>query len=152
MNKSIYDYANSISSEEHISFYDVFNTLLKDIDCIICRESAADLLGYSNGGYRKKITIYTTKDYKLPYLNCIIVDNLSKIHCQKCYDLKVTPIENTIIDLLQDDKTDEQIILETFANYYYENDCSFDGIIPPKNLITKFNFYKEEGEKYYESY
>ena len=152
MNKSIYEYANEKDNNKHISFYDVFSTLLKDIDCIICLESAADLLGYSNGGYREKISVYVTKEYNLPYLDCHIVKDLSKIKCDDYHGLKVTSIEKTIIDLLKNDKSDDQIMLETFANYYFENDSSYSKISPPRNLIKKFNYYKSEGEKYYDSY
>lgn len=152
MSKSIYDYANSIDSNKHISFYDVFKTLLNDIECIICKESAIDLLGYSNGGFRNVINVYTTKEYNIPYLKCNIVKDLSKIPYQMYHDLMVTPIEHTIIDLLQDNKSDDQIIFETFANYYFENNCSYSKIKPPINLRKKFNYYKEEGKKYYDSY
>ena len=46
-NKSIYDYANKIDND-CLTYYGVFKTLLKDVDCVICLESAADLLGFSN--------------------------------------------------------------------------------------------------------
>lgn len=151
MKKSIYDYANEIDNNKHISFCDVFTTLLKNIDCIVCRESASDLLGFSNGGFRNKINVYTTKKYNIPYLECDIVSDLNNIPSENYNGIKVTPIENTIIDLLVDDKSDSQVIIETFANYYFENNNSYNKINPPKNLIKKFNYYKEEGEHYYDT-
>ena len=72
MNKDIYDYAYTLDNCEHVSFYEVFKILLKDKDCIVCKKSVADLLGYSNGGFRKNIEIYSTKDYNLPYLKQFI--------------------------------------------------------------------------------
>lgn len=150
--KSIYDYANEIDSNKHISFSDVFNTLLNGIDCIVCLESASDLLGYSNDGFRSKINIYTDKYYDIPYLKCHKVDDLSKIEFEINNGIKVTPIETTIIDLLQNENSDEQVILETFANYYFDNNNSFSKIIPPKELIEKFNYYKEECQRYYDAY
>ena len=152
MERDIYDYASEIDGNEHVSFYEVFRVLLRDIDCIVCKKSVADLLGYSNGGFRKNIEVYTTKDYNLPYLKCHIVDDLSKINYQKFHELKVVPIEKTIVDLLRDDKSDQQILLESMANYFYEHNESFIGINPPSSLVKKFKFYSEEGKKYYDTY
>lgn len=151
MNKSLYEYADKIDDNKHISFYDVFKTLLKNIDCIICLESAADLLGYSNGGFRSKISIYTNEFIDLPYLDCHVTD-LSKIPYMEYYDLKVTPINDTIVDLLKDDKSDSQIITETLANYYFEHNESYVNIKVPNNLDKKFNMYKKEGQRYYDTY
>lgn len=151
MSLSIYNYADGMDNNKHITFYDVYKTLLNGIDCIVCKESAADLLGYSNGGFRSKIDIYTLQDYNLPYLNCHVVRDLLKIDVQDFHGIKVVPIEQTIVDLLQDDNSDDQIIFESMANYYYKNNLSFSNIKPPKNLVKKFKFYSEEGKKYYES-
>lgn len=151
MSLSIYNYADGMDNNKHITFYDVYKTLLNGIDCIVCKESAADLLGYSNGGFRSKIDIYTLQDYNLPYLNCHVVRDLLKIDVQDSHGIKVVPIEQTIVDLLQDDNSDDQIIFESMANYYYKNNLSFSNIKPPKNLVKKFKFYSEEGKKYYES-
>lgn len=151
MSLSIYNYADEMDNNKHITFYDVYKKLLNGIDCIVCKESAADLLGYSNGGFRSKIDIYTLQDYNLPYLNCHVVRDLSKINVQDFHGIKVVPIEQTIVDLLQDDNSDDQIIFESMANYYYKNNLSFSNIKPPKNLVKKFKFYSEEGKKYYES-
>lgn len=148
--KSIYDYANEKDSNKHISFSDVFNTLLNGIDCVVCLESAADLLGYSNGGFRAKIKIYTEKDYDLPYLECHKVEDITKIPHEENNGIKVMTIEKTIIDLLENEDSDDQVILETFANYYFENN-NFSKIDVPSKLIDKFNYYKEEGIKYYNS-
>ena len=148
---SIYDYADNIDNNKHITFYDVYKTLLNEIDCVVCKESAADLLGYSNGGFRSNIDIYTLQDYNLPYLNCHVVDDLSKIPTQDFHGIKVIPIEQTIIDLIQNSNSDEQVIFETLANYYYGNNKSYSNINPPKNLIKKFKYYGEEAKRYYET-
>ena len=55
MSMSIYDYAREIDNNEHITYYEVYKVLLKNIDCIVCKESSADLLGHSNGGFRRNI-------------------------------------------------------------------------------------------------
>lgn len=151
MSIDIHNYADSIDNNKHITFYDVYKTLLNGIDCIVCLESSADLLGYSNGGYRPNINVYTTKDYNLPYLDCHIVSDLSKIKYQNFHGIKVIPIEQTIIDLLQNNNSDEQVIFESLANYYYGNNKSYSNIKPPKNLVKKFKYYAEGGKRYYET-
>ncbi len=151
MNKDIYDYAYTLDNCEHVSFYEVFKILLKDKDCIVCKKSVADLLGYSNGGFRKNIEIYSTKDYNLPYLKCHVVDDLSKIPFEYFHEIKVVPIEKTIVELLEDKNSDQQILLETLANYYCDHNDSYEGLNPPKRLLKRFNWFSEEGKKYYES-
>ena len=152
MNNDIYDYARELdNNNEHVSYYDVFKVLLKDIDCIVCKKSVADLLGYSNGGFRRNIEVYTTKEYNLPYLKCHIVPDLSKIESDSFHEIKFVPIEKTIVEMLEDNYTDTQILLETMANYYCDHNDSYSLINPPKRLMKKFNFYKEEGKRYYES-
>ena len=149
-NKSIYDYANKIDND-CLTYYDVFKTLLKDIDCVICLESAADLLGFSNGGFRSQIKIYVESDIDKPYLNCILVDKLENIPYEDYQGLKVSSINDAIIDMLSRKNTDDQILYETFANYYYENNCSYEGLEISENLIKKAQKYKNEAIKFYES-
>lgn len=118
---------------------------------IVCKKSSADLLGYSNGGFRKNIEVYSTKDYNLPYLKCHVVDDLSKIPFEYFHEIKVVPIENTVVELLEDEKSDQQILLETLANYYCDHNDSYEGINFPKKISKKINWILEEGKKYYES-
>ena len=149
-NKSIYDYANKIDND-CLTYYDVFKTLLKDIDCVICLESAADLLGFSNGGFRSQIKIYVESDIDKPYLNCILDDKLENIPYEDYQGLKVSSINDAIIDMLSRKNTDDQILYETFANYYYENNCSYENLEIPENLMQKAQKYKNEAIKFYES-
>ena len=149
-NKSIYDYANQINND-CLTYYDVFKTLLKDVDCVICLESAADLLGFSNGGFRSQIKIYVESNIDKPYLNCILVDKLENIPYKDYQGLKVSSINDAIIDMLSRKNTNDQILYESFANYYYENGCSYDGLEIPKSLVRKTKKYKEEGVNFYES-
>ena len=149
-NKSIYDYANKIDND-CLTYYDVFKILLKDIDCVICLESAADLLGFSNGGFRSQIKIYVESDIDKPYLNCILDDKLENIPYEDYQGLKVSSINDAIIDMLSRKNTDDQILYETFANYYYENNCSYENLEIPENLMQKAQKYKNEAIKFYES-
>lgn len=148
---SIYDYAKKKTNAKLLTFFDVYKVLLEGIDGIVCLESASDLLGYSNGGFRAKIKIYTLKDYKIPYLECIVVDNLDSIPVEDYHGIKVTPITITINDLLSKENSDSQIILETFANYYFEHNKSYKTLNIPTSLQKKAEFYINEGKLYYES-
>ena len=43
--------------------------------------------------------------------------------------------------MLSRKNTDDQILYESFANYYYENGCSYDGLEIPKSLVRKAKKY-----------
>lgn len=109
------------------------------------------MLGFSNGGFRSQIKIYVESNIDKPYLNCILVDKLENIPYKDYQGLKVSSINDAIIDMLSRKNTDDQILYESFANYYYENGCSYDGLEIPKSLVRKAKKYKEEGVNFYES-
>ena len=150
LNKSIYSYAEEITNEDVITFYDAAKVLLNGLDCIICRESAADIQGYSNGGFRHQIYVYSEKEFNLPYVKCFLVKNLNKIPFIDFDGVKVSPITNAIIDMLSNNETDTQVLYETFADYYWENNESYNGLVIPKNLKKKAKHYMEEGILFYE--
>ncbi len=148
---TITDYALELEAKNYLTYADICLTLLGNIDCVIAKESAADLLGYSNGGIRDKITIYTTKLINKPYLNCILVDDYNKLNIIDHRGLHTTTINQAIVDMLEDNKVDSQILLETLANYYFENKKSFKKLNIPNHLLDKFNKYSKESIKYYET-
>lgn len=148
-NTSIFEYALSLGCTKCLTFYQCFQFLLKDLECIVCCESAADLLGYSNGGFRNKIKIYTTHKYDAPYLDCIVVDSLDNIPFQNYKEIKVSPIEQAIVDMLTNNNTDQQVLFETHANYYCKNNDSYSALNIPYSLKDKAKFYQEEGARFY---
>ena len=151
-NKSIYDYAKEINNDTKLlTFYSVFKILLENIDCVVCLESAVDLLGYSNGGFRNQIYVYSEKELNLPYIKCFLVDDLKDVEYIDYKGIKVTPISKTIVDMLEKETTDVQILYETFAHYYFSNSNSYKGLSIPKKLEKKANHFKEEGILFYES-
>lgn len=147
----IFDYAHKKEEKDYLTYAEACLTLLAGYDCVIAKESIADLLGYSNGGYRDKITIYTTKLINEPYLNCILVNNYDKLNVIDHRGIHTTTINQAIVDMLEDNNIDSQILLETLANYYFENNKSFKTLEIPKHLQTKFNKYAKESIKYYEN-
>lgn len=134
-----------------ITFYDKFKNILGDSDCIIAFESAADMMGLSNGGLRNTVQVYSLYDLKIPYVECHIVDDYNNIDIYNHRDLKCTTVNQTIIDLLKDDNADEQILTETLGNYYYENNQSFHNLNIPVELQDKFNKYSDWGIEYYDT-
>ncbi len=151
INKSIYGYARDLDKQVRLlSFLDVYRVLLKDLDCIVCMESAADLLGYSNGGFRHQIYVYSEFEFNKPYIKCFIVKDLKNIPFIDRKGIKVSPIEVAIKDMLEKNETDPQILYETFANYYFGNNKSYEGLELPLVLSLKAKHYKEEGALYYE--
>lgn len=150
INKSIFDYArDKDKNAKLLTFYDADKVLLQNLNCIVCMESAADLLGYSNGGFRPQIYVYSTKEFKQPYIKCFLVDDLSSIPYIEKNGIKVSPISNAIVDMLEKDSTDPQILYETFANYYNDNNDSYSGLNIPKKLYVKARHYQKEGASYY---
>ena len=148
---TITDYANQKEKKDYLTYADICLTLLGNLDCVVAKESVSDLLGYSNGGIREKITIYTTKLINEPYLNCILVDNYNKLNIIDHRGIHSTTINQAIIDMLEDNNIDSQILLETLANYYFENNKSFKKLNIPSHLQDKFNKYSKESIKYYET-
>lgn len=148
--ESIFQYATNLGCQKTLTFFDVFYFLLKDINCIIYRESAADLLGYTLGGFVNKIYVYSKEELNIPHVICHIIDNFDYIKYQDFKGLKVTTINDAIIDMLTNEDCDPEILYQTFANYYCENHDSYYGLIIPLNLEEKANHYKIEGTKYYD--
>lgn len=150
-NISIFKYAEELGCSKCLTFLDVFSFLLNGIDCIVCCESAVDLLGYSNGGFRNKIFVYSTKKIDLPYIECIEVSSLSNIPYETIGRLKVSPINNALIDMLSKKECDNQILFEAFANYYCKNNNTYEGLEFPKKLSKKAELFLKEGKIYYET-
>lgn len=148
--QNVYQIAQSLISDRVLTFYDVCNVLLKDIPCIVCMESTADLLGYSNWGSIKTIHIYTTKEINKSYLKCHIVDNLDNIPYINYDGIKTSPIEMAIVDMLKNNNTDSQVLYETFAKYYYYNNDSYCNLDIPNKLKKKANEYMKEAILYYQ--
>ena len=150
-NKSIFTYAREKDNNAKLlTFASVYKILLKDIDCVVCLESAADLLGYTNGGFRNQIYVYSTKKINLPYIKTFLVDDITKIPQELHNGIKVSPIETAIVDMLEKETTDVQVLYETFAYYYCTNQNSYTGLTIPKKLTKKANHFKKEGALFYE--
>lgn len=130
------------------TYNDYLRNLLSKIDCVLAMETSADYLGLSNGGYRKYAQIYVTKKYNIKDTKQIIIPSFSDIEYIEMRGLKVTTINQTIVDMLSNNNCDEQILVESLANYLddYKN---FDGLKIPSELENYFEKLKYQAEIFY---
>ena len=78
-----------------------------------------------------------------------MVPSLETLKYEERNGLKCTTVSQTIIDLLEQNG-DEQIITESLANYYEENNESFEGLVIPASLQSRFEKYRVWAIEYYE--
>lgn len=132
-----------------MTYNDQLRYLLADVECVLAFDTAADFLGLTNGGYRAVAQIFVNKKQDIKGTEQILVPSLEALECEERNGLVCTTVNRTIIDLLEQNG-DEQIITESLANYYDENDESFDGLEIPKHLRSRFEKYKAWALEYYE--
>ncbi len=131
-----------------IAYNDWLRDLLRNIECVLAFDTAADFLGLTNGGYRSLVQIFVDKRQKIEGTEQILVPSLDMLECEERNGLVCTTVNRTIIDLLSQNG-DEQIITESLANYYEEHNESFDGLEIPKDLQSRFEKYKVWALEYY---
>lgn len=132
-----------------ITYNDQLRRLLANVRCVLALDTAADFLGLTNGGYRAVVQIFVDEKQNIEGTEQIVVPSLDTLECEECNGLKCTTVSQTIIDLLEQNG-DEQIITESLANYYEENNESFDGLVIPAHLQSRFEKYRVWAMEYYE--
>lgn len=130
------------------TYNDYLRDLLRDADCILARDTAADYLGLTNGGLRERAQIYVVQRLDIPGTEQIIVPSLAKVDAEERWGLRCTTVNQTIADLLEQDG-DEQIITEALSYYYFKHNESFDGLTIPAELQHRFAKYCEWAVDYY---
>ena len=115
--------------------HDYLREQLQGTENILCKESAADYLNLSNGTLSEDITFYSSSEGKE-------VIFLRGIWC--------TTVNQTINDLLEDNDSDEQVLLESLSNYYYKNNESFQGLTIEEKNQERFLELKEAAIGYYD--
>lgn len=131
------------------TYNDYLRKLLNGISCILAFETAADYLGLTNGGYREKAKIFVVEEQPVSDTEQIKISSFAEKECQKRNGLLCTTVNQTIVDLLERNG-DEQIIMESLANYYEEHGQSFSGLDIPEHLRECFEKYSEWAKVYYE--
>ena len=132
-----------------ITYNDQLRNLLADVECVLAFDTAADFLGLTNGGYRSAVQIFVNKKQKIDGTEQILVPSLETLVCEERNGLLCTTVNQTINDLLEQNG-DEQIIMESLANYYDAHNESFDGLEVPEHLKARFEKYKTWAVEYYE--
>lgn len=132
-----------------ITYNDQLRNLLADVECVLAFDTAADFLGLTNGGYRSAAQIFVNKKQNIDGTEQILVPSLETLVCEERNGLLCTTVNQTIIDLLEQNG-DEQIIMESLANYYDAHNESFDGLEVPEHLKARFEKYKTWAVEYYE--
>lgn len=117
--------------------------------CVLAFDTAADFLGLTNGGYRSVVQIFVDKKQNIEGTEQTLVPSLETLKYEERNGLKCTTVSQTIIDLLEQNG-DEQIITESLANYYEENNESFEGLVIPARLQSRFEKYRVWAIEYYE--
>ena len=132
-----------------ITYNDQLRNLLADVECVLALDTAADFLGLTNGGYRSAVQIFVNKKQNIDGTEQILVPSLETLVCEERNGLLCTTVNQTINDLLEQNG-DEQIIMESLANYYDAHNESFDGLEVPEHLKARFEKYKTWAVEYYE--
>lgn len=132
-----------------IAYNDRLRDLLADVECVLAFDTAADFLGLTNGGYRAVVQIFVDRKQNIRGTEQILVPSLASLKCEKRNGLLCTTINQTIVDILEQNG-DEQIITESLANYYNEHKGSFAELEIPEHLKQRFEKYKKWAEEYYE--
>lgn len=132
-----------------ITYNDQLRDLLAEVECVLAFDTAADFLGLTNGGYRERAQIFVDKVQNIEGTEQILVPSLNALECEERNGLLCTTVNQTIIDLLEQNG-DEQIITECLANYYDIHNESFEGLQIPEHLRLRFEKYKVWAVEYYE--
>lgn len=106
----------------------IINTILDGADIIVCRETAADMLGLSRG-WGLPLTFYSADDKVInsAYIRGICRSNIEEEYIIQLNGVRYTNVEYTICDMIANDCC-EQTIVESLASYYYDHKESFDGL------------------------
>ena len=132
-----------------IAYNDQLRSLLSNVRCVLAFDTAADFLGLTNGGYRSAVQIFVDKEQDIEGTEQTVVPSLERLECEERKGLICTTVNQTFIDLLEQNG-DEQIITESLANYYDEHHESFEELEIPAHLYPRFEKYKMWAMEYYE--
>lgn len=131
------------------SYNKYLRQLLGKCECILAFDTAADYLGLTNGGQRAVAQIYVKKKQDVEETEQTVLQSFDQIEYEMCCGLLCTTVNQTIMDLLEQNG-DEQIIVESLANYYDEHGNTFKGLQIPEHLKERFEKYSGWAKEYYE--
>ena len=116
---------------------------------VIAKESAANYLHLSNQDLDKNVYVYSSNKLPEPFV-VTKVDNFNDLNYSKVDGVLVTSVDQTINDLLTDNESDEQVIRESLATYYFDNNESFDNLAINSVNEKAFEYYADQAIHYYD--
>lgn len=131
------------------TYNDYLRQILSNKECVLAFDTAADFLGLTNGGIRQEAQIFVTEQQDIKGTQEFLIPSFEQLEWKEYHGLLCTTINQTIIDLLEQNG-DEQIITESLANYYEEHNGSFKDLQIPKHLEERFRKYSQWAIEYYE--
>ena len=124
----------------------------RGIDCILAYETAADFgnFTYSPIAGSPSYTVYSKIDVGISNVECILVDTFDGIDYFEEYGVRCTTLQQTIIDLLRNDRDDE-VIQQCIASYYFSHNETFAGLELPDDVVPLFEDYREDSIHYFDN-
>lgn len=128
---------------------DDIQTKLCGVDCVLAYETASDYLGTNAGTHqRPAFYVYSLKELNIDGVECIVVDSYDNLEVVYERGMYCTSVTQTLIDLLRNDR-DDQVIVESMADWYFSHNESFDGLEIPEDIRELFESYIEDAVDYY---
>ena len=132
-----------------LTYNDYLINLLKGKECILAYDTAADFLGLTNDGDSPEAKIFVLTEQNVEDTKQYLIPSFQSKEYIKKDGLLCTTVNQTIIDLLEKEG-EEQVIIESLSNYYFENGESFSGLTIPEHLKEKFDKYSIWAVEYYD--
>ena len=142
---------NTQRSSNYTSHRKWFEDVITE-DIVLCKTSALECLGRFQGWLDEGIIdAYSETQGKYDNIRYHIVENLNYIDTQTIGKVRCTTFDQTINDMLSDiESEDAQPLIEALADYYFENNESFDGLNIKEYLIPEFNQISIYAVEYYD--
>jgi len=136
---------NPMTNVEYIS------GVVSGSDCVLAFETAADFLGINNGiaWHRPSLFVYSLQPIELDGVQCIVLDSYEALEIQEIGGIRCTSVRQTIFDLLRYDR-DDQVILESLADWYFDHNESYEGLDVPEDIRSIFDSYADDAIHYYD--
>lgn len=116
---------------------------------ILARGDALCIRGYGSFNTYRGITVYSQVPINDAEFESIIVIDLESVSHEIYKNLCVCTVEKAFIDLLDNVKGDEQILIEALGDYYYAHGESFETLHIPDRYMEQFEKYKEDAIQYW---
>lgn len=123
---------------------------LSGVDCVLAFETASDYLGTNKMTHqRPAYYVYSTHELGIEGVECTIVDDLDKLNTVERLGLRCTTVEQTMWDLLRNDRC-PQVTIECIADWYFMHGESYDDLDVPEDIHDIFWDYAEDAKHYFD--